>query len=168
MRSKLDFIIRGGVVKRFHTMHTIHTQNVAEHSFGVAWLLWLLCNEKPSRGMLMAALAHDLSEHMTGDLPAPAKRRMGVSAQFDAEEERQYAEAGFLPIPLSDAEKRILKMADSMDLLLFCIREIALGNSDMNVVYQRGMSYIMELAPFTETEQELIYLIGERYDNARK
>jgi hypothetical protein len=30
------------------------------------------------------------------------------------------------------------------------------------------MSYIMELAPFTETEQELIYLIGERYDNARK
>lgn len=164
MRSKLDFIIKGGVVKRFHTIHTLHTQNVAEHSFGVAWLVWLLCNEHPSSALLMAALSHDIAEHMTGDIPAPAKRRMDISNQFNAEETACTHAAGIILPTLNTADKRCLKMADTMDLLLFCTRELALGNNDMIAVYYRGMNYIKELAPFNKKEQELINLIGERYE----
>jgi 5'-deoxynucleotidase YfbR-like HD superfamily hydrolase len=163
VRQKLDFIIRGGVVKRFHTMHTLHTQNVAEHSFGVAWLVYLLCDQQPSAGLLIAAMAHDLAEHMTGDIPAPAKRRMQISAQFNTEEDKCMMDAGLAAPMLTAAEQRVLKMADTMDLLLFCTRELALGNSDMHVVYIRGVGYVKELAPFSATEQELLDLIGERY-----
>jgi 5'-deoxynucleotidase YfbR-like HD superfamily hydrolase len=168
MRQKLDFIIRGGIVKRFHTMHTLHTQNVAEHSFGVAWLVWLLSEERPTPNLLMAALSHDISEHTTGDIPAPAKRRMQISKQFDEEENEQYAAAGFELLKLTDWQKRTLKIADTMDLLLFCVRELNLGNSDMDVVYQRGVGYIRELEPLSNIELELLTIIGERYAGISK
>lgn len=168
MQSKLEFIVRGGIVKRFHTIHTQHTQNVAEHSFGVAWLVWLLCEENPPTVLLMAALAHDLAEYTTGDIPAPAKRRMNISSQFDAEENDQFEFAGFDPIILSEAQKRILKIADTMDLLLFCIRELSLGNRDMDTIYHRGVGYIRELEPLSEVEGTLLNLIGGRYDGISK
>jgi len=167
MRTKLDFIIRGGVVKRFHTIHTLHTQNVAEHSFGVAWLCYLLCNGVPTRDLLVAALSHDIAEHTTGDIPAPAKRRLGISQRFDKYEMESYYGAGFEMQRLDAGESRTLKMADTADLLLFCIRELRLGNSDMEEVYQRGLSYITELEPLSSTEKELIHYIGEEHDKCK-
>lgn len=159
----IDFIMAGGAVKRYHTLTTLHTQNVAEHSFGVAWLVWWLSDSRPSTELLMAALGHDLAEHITGDLPAPAKRSLGISAQFTAYEDEIMGKAGFPAYWLTVDEKRVLKMADTADLMLFCLREMSLGNRQMRKVFMRGMSYAVELKPHTPKMVELINFIEEKY-----
>jgi hypothetical protein len=93
---------------------------------------------------------------------------MQISKQFDEEENEQYAAAGFELLKLTDWQKRTLKIADTMDLLLFCVRELNLGNSDMDVVYQRGVGYIRELEPLSNIELELLTIIGERYAGISK
>lgn len=167
MRNKLDFIFSGGLVKRYHVMDTLRTQNNAEHSFGVAWLVYMLSGGMPSAALLIAALQHDLAEQDTGDLPAPAKRRLGISEQFAEYEETILLEIGLLAQPLSEYELRILKLADCAELCLFCIREIALGNKQMHIVYQRGISYIHELGKCGRIAEELITVIEEKYDECQ-
>lgn len=39
MLTTLQYIERGGAVQRMHTIPTLHSQNVAAHSFGVVGLL---------------------------------------------------------------------------------------------------------------------------------
>jgi 5'-deoxynucleotidase YfbR-like HD superfamily hydrolase len=168
MRTRLDFIMRGGVVKRFHTMHTLHTQSVAEHSFGVSWLVWLLTGGHTSAKLLMAALVHDAAEHVTGDLPAPAKRSLGISAQFAEYEDALLLEAKLPIAELTAYEETVLKLADTADLCLFCIREIELGNSQMRAVYLRGMAYITEMKLRGPAQLELVALIEEKYNDIGK
>jgi len=65
-------VLDGGEVKRYHTMSIIGEQSVASHSWGVAVILnWL----KPdiSKTAILKALAHDVAEKRTGDMPAPTK-----------------------------------------------------------------------------------------------
>lgn len=168
MKTKLEFILAGGAVQRYHTLRTLTTQTVAEHSFGVAWLCWLLTEGNPRAALLLNALSHDVAEHTTGDLPAPAKRRMGVGAAFAAAEGVAMSHAGIETAFMSSYEWRTLKLADTMELLLFCIGEIALGNRGMCVVYGRGLSYIAEMEPLVGAEQELLTTIGELYDEKCK
>lgn len=162
VRTRIEFAMRGGAVARYHTIPTIRQQNVAEHSFGVAWLCWHLSNGSPSAALLMAALIHDVAEHTTGDLPAPAKRRMGIREQFAEAEDEALLEAGITQPVLSPEEQVVLKLADVADLLLFCITEISMGNRSMCVVYERGVSYIRELIDvMDETAHELFMIIQE-------
>lgn len=163
MQTKLDFIRAGGCVKRYHTLRTIQQQNVAEHSFGVAWLCCLLANGTPSRHLLMAALRHDLAEHVTGDVPAPVKRSMGLCERFAMVEYASMLDAGFDHITLTKQEERILKLADTAELLLYCIAERELGNVCLEGVYARGVSYVAELAPLSSTEKELFEIIWRKH-----
>lgn len=168
MRNKLNLILRGGAVKRYHVMDTIRTQTVAEHSFGVAWLVWILTDGALSADLLLHALAHDLAEHVTGDLPAPAKRSLRIAEQFAAYEASVMVDGGIDLPPLSAKGQRTLKFADTCELLLHCLRELALGNTAMEEVFQRGWSYIGEMRPLNSMEFELTRLIGERHNEIRK
>jgi len=155
MQNKLNLIMRGGRVKRYHVMDTLKQQTVAEHSFGVAWLVWLLCDGRPSVELVMAALQHDLAEHVTGDLPAPAKRSLGISKQFEEYESAIMADARMPQVMLTQAERRTLKFADTCDLMLYCLREMELGNYGIHEVYKRGRQYICELGERSTKESEL-------------
>lgn len=165
MKSKLKFVLQGGAVRRYHTMRTLHAQNVAEHSFGVAWLVYLLTDGKPSVNLLMAALGHDIAEHVTGDLPAPAKRAMELGARFAAAEDVATVAAG-LDIPeLTEEESKILKLADTAELVLYCMQEVSMGNLRMHDVMARGLSYIEELGPFSTQAEQLLEAVGGLYDD---
>lgn len=161
MKNKLAFIMAGGAVQRFHTRRSIHPQSVAEHSFGVAWLVWLLAGGRPSTALLMAALGHDLAEHVTGDLPAPAKRAMDLGATFDQYERIAMAEVGIHLSSLTDEEARVLKLADTLDLLLYCHRELSMGNSRMQEVLVRGISYVEEMRPLSPHEELIFHIAKE-------
>lgn len=127
LRKQIDFIERGGRVMRMHTLPSIHLQNVAAHSFGVAWWCWLLTEGKASASLLMRALNHDLPEHVTGDLPSPVKWLLGISEQVEFEETRLLNEIR-LGACVSRDEEFVFKLADALELMQHCIRERSLGN----------------------------------------
>lgn len=122
-------MLQFGQTQRYHTELSLRPQDVAQHSFNVAWLCWLLSERDPSAALIMTALAHDAGERWTGDLPAPAKRAAGLRATFDALEATATAKVGWAPPPLSVIERKILKLADVIDGGFYCLRELMLGNT---------------------------------------
>lgn len=159
MKTKLNFIQAGAEVKRYHTVLTIQQETVGHHSHGVATMC-LMLQPEASRALLVSALLHDLSEHQTGDIPSPAKRQYGIGEQVSELEDRLLAEVGLMMPPLSDKEKRVLKLADIAQGAMFCAREIALGNRGMRKIFDRYISYAEDYI-LTYQEQELFNAIKD-------
>jgi len=133
----------GGNVKRWHTVPTIQNQTVGHHSWGVAIIchvLWPNC----SRDLLVAALQHDLAEHIVGDAPFPAKRTFIKLGQALAEAERIVSvDLGLdceYGLNISDSEK--LHIADMMEVLWFALEEISMGNTEFRMIFKRGLKYL--------------------------
>lgn len=142
-----NFIFNGGYSTRWHTLDVHNRQDIGNHSFGVAWLCELITRGSASKCLIMAALAHDLAEHIVGDIPSPAKRALGISKMFDEFEGKHLAEAGvaFYGDELELDETAILKFADMLEGMMFCLRERKFGNRNVDIVFQRFRSYVLEL-----------------------
>lgn len=164
--SRLQFIFDGGTSKRYHTVDTLRIQDIAAHSFGVAWLCELLTEEGASKNLIMAALAHDLAEHQCGDIPSPVKRRMGVGHLFHAEETKLLHDNQIAyEILLTPEEKLILKQADMIEGMLFCLRERQLGNTKIEEVYGRFSKYAMEDGPVAGTAMNILLEINDQWED---
>lgn len=150
-RAQLEFFVAGGAVKRFHTVDCIREQTVAEHSFGVAWLVWALTEGRVSAGLIMAALAHDLAEARTGDVPSMTKRYASIGIQMAALEADARSGAG-IEFALTEEEQRMLDLADNLEGMLYCIRERQLGNRGAELWYPRFLSYIRSIQQSTGNE----------------
>lgn len=116
-----------GAVKRFHTVRMLRSQPVAEHSFNMLLLLQQVWPTAPAR-LLRAVIHHDLPELVTGDVPAPTKRNI-PSLSIILEE----AERGAGPLyrddeDLTTYEQAVLKWVDYMELALWCMEEMNMGN----------------------------------------
>jgi 5'-deoxynucleotidase YfbR-like HD superfamily hydrolase len=142
-----NFILDSGLVKRFHTVDTIKSQNVAAHSFGVAWLCDLLTDGKASKYLIMAALSHDLAESVIGDIPSPAKRKLGLGKVFHDAEISELRALGLEHYTenLTNQEKFVLKLADNLEGMYFCLREKKLGNRSIEIVFDRFRQYTREV-----------------------
>ena len=122
-------ILQFGQTQRYHTEVMLRPQDVAQHSYNVAWLCWLLSDRDPSSALIMAALAHDAGERLTGDVPAPTKRRhSNMHLALDTMEDEHTAAAGYVQEPLSRVEAQILKLSDMLEGAFFCLRELKMGN----------------------------------------
>jgi 5'-deoxynucleotidase YfbR-like HD superfamily hydrolase len=149
LMKQIDFIRKGGITKRYHTKNTLKDNTVAHHSFGVAWMCYLLSEGRPSAALLVAALAHDLAEQLTGDISSPTKRKFPVLAEMVQAMESEALEEHELNLEpeLTNQEARVLKMADCMDGMLFCISEMELGNRSIYEVFRRYCDYVDILRP---------------------
>ena len=121
-------MLRFGQTRRYHTEVLVKDQDVAQHSFNVAWLCWYLSDREPSAELLMAALSHDAGEQATGDMPAPVKLHLGISGAMDILEANHTRSLGFRAPTLSQVEQDILKLSDRIEGALYCIRELKMGN----------------------------------------
>jgi len=140
---QLTFVRDGGSVKRMHTVRTLHTQNVAEHSYGVAWLCWVLTDGKPSANLLMAALAHDVPEVEVGDVPSPTKRALNSTVLQTLEDLAM--SNNFMPVfEVTEHEALVLKVADMLDLAFACVDEHNLGNRNprLHMMFENIMTYL--------------------------
>lgn len=122
---------RAGRVTRYHSQTLLRSEDVATHTFGLMNLLVIMTAGQVSARLLMAALAHDMGEYATGDVPSPVKRAMGATAKeaFDLMEDT--AMLVIHPDLLEDItewEYRLLKTCDNLDGLLKCIEEKRMGN----------------------------------------
>jgi len=167
MKNTLEFIMAGSEVKRYHTVTTLREETVGHHSHGVAMLCLVLTNHHASVALLEAALVHDLSEHITGDIPSPAKREYGIGEQVTLLEMRLMAAVGLGVLSLTPHEERTLKLADIAQGALFCLREIEMGNRKMSLVYSRYMSYAESMI-LVGRERELFDLINDQLSEILK
>lgn len=158
MKELLQFISEGGSVVRYHTRPGIKPDTDAHHSHGVAMLCSILAGSSDETGstlasvnLLMAALTHDLAEQKAGDMSAPAKRALGIRDllnDFETDELKVY----WLDYQqhLTKEEFVILQMADCFDGMLYCCRELALGNRNALLVWRRYCAYITSISAGAE------------------
>lgn len=141
-------LIRSGSTLRFHTHAglSLKTQDVAQHSYGVFWLVYVLTGGAPSAGLLVNAMAHDAGEPWVGDVPAPTKRQIpGLSAELGRmEAEALETYTGIVAPELAPWEVVVLKLADYLDGAAFCDREWRLGNTLMRAVMHNFVEYADE------------------------
>ncbi len=119
-----------GQTQRYHTELLLKSQDVAQHSFNVAWLCYILTDGQPGQDLLMLALSHDAGERKTGDMPAPTKRALDLRKDLDAYETQHLRESGFGPLNQAetDHDSWVLQAADVLDGAFFCLRELKIGN----------------------------------------
>ncbi len=143
--EQLMFLRRSGRVHRYHTEELIKPQDVAQHSYGVAWLCWQLYQGACPSTVLIWALAHDAAEHATGDIPSPTKRALGIKGKVDSIEEDLLAHNGIDLPQLYPAEAFVLKLADNLDGVLHVLHERELGNRTLTQAWVNYVSYVQEV-----------------------
>ena len=134
-------MIRGGAIKRYHTLEIIGEQSVASHSWGVAMILQYL-NPNVSKEAILRALTHDVAELFTGDVPAPVKWANPDLVEVLKRIEDKYESDIGIGFKLSPEETALGKQADMFELLVFCVRQRRLGNTNMNEVFSNGVEYL--------------------------
>lgn len=124
MSSPVDRVLltlEAGRVARYHAVPTVAPQSVGLHSYGVAVLCIYLCGGYPSAELLTAALLHDAPEIITGDVPYTTKRSSPMIKQELEHLEEWVYDHDVLPFPkLTPAEAATLKLADTLDGLIWC------------------------------------------------
>lgn len=146
-QDRLEFMETGRRVRRYHTLPQLDYQPIDGHSWGVAMLVQIIVGQSALASRLypltMAALVHDLAEYHTGDLPAPAKRKLGVRDQFGAYEAELLGGVGLgWEATLDAADKRVLKIADAAEGCLQSIHERKMGNKYAIIAFKNFWSYL--------------------------
>lgn len=165
LRAQLEAVLNGGNTARFHTVSTIRRNTVGQHSYGVAMLCFLLTQGNPSKQLLMAALTHDIAEQWTGDIPAPAKRALGIRAEFGRIEDEVLGKLA-LSFPTDANDTIVLKLADAMDGMLFCINERRLGNTHVEAAFDNFSSYVKEQS-LDEEQRDIFETIHHMWSRVR-
>lgn len=169
-----------GQTLRYHAEVMLKPQDVAQHSFNVAWFCWLLTEGKPSANLLISALGHDAGERKTGDMPSPTKRQLGLYDRLDEMERVSVLRAGFSLPALTSDEAYILKMSDLLDGCFHCLREAMLGNRLVSDPLRGGaaqnfMFYLNDLLKdrggvitATQIGRQLYQQLEREFDDLRK
>lgn len=147
----LETILAAGNVARFHAHTLVRPQSVGAHSANVAMICLMLSETTPSATLLLAALTHDYGEVRTGDIPAPCKWRLSLTAldELGALESEVLDAAGLndYTMMLTPKEKSILKLADTAECALKCIHERQLGNRTLGEVFRGCVGYMWGAKP---------------------
>ena len=170
------YISRMRFIQRWALMRNTAPENVQEHSHQVAVLahaLAVIRNEKfggrlDPGAVAVAALYHDASEILTGDMPTPIKYDNPAirNAYKDVEAVAEGKLLHMLPPELqgvygpiltqSDPEVRqVVKAADKLSAYLKCVEELKAGNSEFKKAREKtyaalcrnpipALSYFME------------------------
>lgn len=137
-------------IYRWGLMRNTRNENLSEHSLEVAQIAHALAliNRNRFEGtanpdfVATAAMYHDTSEIITGDMPTPIKyyndEIKAAYKQIEATAQKQLTEMlpddfkkDFEPIYNPDPlTERLIKAADKLSALIKCIEEINMGNKE--------------------------------------
>lgn len=105
---------------RWHANPEIPAETLAEHHLSTGLVVLWLTGWRASTALLAAAMTHDLHEAVTGDTPAPAKRRWpALAALLDAIAAEAEADMGIPGFDLTADEAALLKLADGLAAILY-------------------------------------------------
>ena len=157
------YISRMRFIQRWALMRNTAPENVQEHSHQVAVLahaLAVIRNEKfggtvDPGAVAVAALYHDASEILTGDMPTPIKydnpaiRKAYKDVEAMAEgkllamlpEELQAVYAPILT-PTDPEVIRLVKAADKLSAYIKCVEELKAGNNEFREAAAQTRKYL--------------------------
>lgn len=137
-------------VNRQSTIYTIHNENLASHSFKVAYIAltiakYLGLSREEQNQITTYALIHDVGESNTSDMPSNVKRSVpGLKELLDEAEKVGIAKHNpeildeFTELQQHEKEKDligiIVKLADILAFLMVVKQEKALGNHDKTLL----------------------------------
>ena len=144
------YLSRMRFIQRWALMRNTAPENVQEHSHQVAVLahaLAVIRNEKfgghaDAGAVAVAALYHDASEILTGDMPTPIKydnpaiRKAYKEVEAVAEEKLLHMlpeefQPVYAPILRPDEEtERLVKAADKLSAYIKCVEELKAGTNE--------------------------------------
>lgn len=128
-------IIESGLSTRYHVEPIPIKQDLAQHQWGVAMILYHIC--QPSPQLIQAALTHDIAERWVGDMPAPVKwGNLELSTILDQAENGVLARLGLRDTlaNLTTEEKGMLRLADYLEAMSFAAR-----------IYSQGVQYGLKI-----------------------
>ena len=169
LKNLIKFIFehhtRLSCILRFNNTPRIASENVAEHSYYVAFLSMLMGDYLESTGvkidrlrLLQMALLHDIEEAVSGDILAPIKQgafreelnkenikniAMLTSGLGDGE---KYSKLWREVVDEKTLESKIIKLVDRMSCIIYCIREIHLGNRYFKAILECEAENILKYA----------------------
>ncbi len=161
------FLSRMRYITRWGLMRNSFSENIQEHSHQVAVLAHALAlirreilglpGPDPER-CATAALYHDASEILTGDLPTPIKYHDPELRTAYKRVERLYGERlltmlpeklrpHYAPFILEDdaALEPIVKGADKLSAYIKCVEELKAGNAEFESAARQTMKALLEL-----------------------
>lgn len=171
--SRLRYIVRWGLKRN------TSTENVVEHSWEVAVIAHLLASVRnahygdtlDANAIAVAALFHDASEVLTGDMPSPVKYHSPeITQAYKAIEQQAQQELWrLLPLELREAYRpllldeampaahhEIIKIADTLAALLKCRHEMRAGNREFETALA---SISLKAEKLAETRPEVRWFL---------
>lgn len=154
-------------IKRYHATPLHQNETVAEHSFYVAIIARALCGLLEQKGVKIntlevveKALIHDAEEMFSGDIIQPFKYANESLRNLIGKLNVKFVDAAFEGLSDNLAnhfkilwseyhkekkpEDKIVKIADKLSLVAYCIEQIRLGNTYMVEILQNGMKSLTE------------------------
>lgn len=158
-------ISRMKYIDRWALMRNTETENIQEHSHQVAVLahaLALIANQRfgaqldPGR-VAVAALYHDATEIITGDMPTPVKYYNSTLRDSYKQVEAAAADRLLSMLPpelrpefepyLRESDPEIhayVKAADKLSAYLKCVEEVKAGNSEFRLAKEQTWAALMD------------------------
>lgn len=152
-------IARSSAIRRYNTTKVIIDQNDLEHMGSVTMITMLFSDYLNKMGIrndteraMRIAITHDLDEAVSGDVPHDAKYKLGKDSEKLRSALEQLSESTVKTMysMIKDSgmraryvdlfkeqkarqtiESRIVKLADYTDVIIYCEKEMRMGNKDL-------------------------------------
>ena len=154
-------------IKRYHATPLHQNETVAEHSFYVAIIARALCGLLTEKGVKVntlevvdKALIHDIEEMFSGDIIQPFKHANSTLRKLIGKLNEKFVDAAFEGLPKKLArhfkilwgeyhlegklEDKIVKIADRLSLVAYCLEQIRLGNTYMVEILKNGVKLLKD------------------------
>ena len=159
-------------INRCNCLPRLRNNSVKAHSAGVAMAAYLIADYEMKQDnrvcinkeeLLVRALVHDLEEAYSGDVPYPFKKVRGVRSALKSAVDPEIGKLLKNHLDLyakwrrgkdSSLLGRILAYADMLDLIIYCMEEIELGNRYMIEVAEEAVKAPEAAAPGPEESTE--------------
>ena len=136
LRKRWDLLWRSQRTARWHSLEIVGGQTVGDHTCGVHWIAREIAPANNARIELFHAIVnHDMAESLTGDCPRSVLYA-NKPEEIDEAERRVLSDHG-LDVELTEEEQAVLKAADSLEGMLFCVAQRRLGNRNLDEAYRR-------------------------------
>ena len=156
-------------ITRWSLMHSARPESLSEHTTDTAHIAHMLCliaghyTGTPCRPevVAVAALYHDASEILTGDMPTPVKYKNETLRKAYKQLEKESAAAMCKLLPpgleadmapymtgeiLTPEEARILKAADRLSAIVKCMEEANAGNREFQAAHDQQRAALAAMA----------------------